>query len=297
MSDNSLNIKSNDLISLTVDLVRGFVILLLYLQLCCLDFFPIYRCFYDTDNDIINWRVYSLISMYFVIAYAIYSFFVIIFFAIQDIIIFQKIKRLCIDYLYLYMKRMLLFTILLFPAMIYLLNYFVLDCTFEKPFYLHLKFLILEIYIASVTASLFIIPVIVLTSILQQIYRLCINGCSEEIYNSSNNSIIIKNNSSSTNYIFFRFIFDKQNIIGEFLYRYSLLVLWSVLGILLLLFYIFSFMDSFNGYAGIIFFVMLKRFFNVILMTILYFIFSIVIRRLLRWFLLLIKLPCERVDN
>lgn len=203
---------------------------------------------------------------------------------------------MCVYYKYLYMKRMLLFTILLFPA-IYLLSYYILDNTIEKPFYLHLKFFILKIYISSVTASLFIIPVIVLTSILQQIYRLCINGCSEEIYNSSNNSIIIKNNSSSTNYIFFRFIFDKQNIIGEFLYRYSLLVLWSVLGILLLLFYIFSFMDSFNGYAGIIFFVMLKRFFNVILMTILYFIFSIVIRRLLRWFLLLITLPCERVDN
>lgn len=296
MSDNSLNIKSNDLISLTVDLVRGFVILLLYLQLCCLDIFPIYRWFYDTDNDIINYRVYSLISMYFVIAYAIYSFFVIICFAIQNSIVFLQIKRMCVYYKYLYMKRMLLFTILLFPA-IYLLSYYILDNTIEKPFYLHLKFFILKIYISSVTASLFIIPVIVLTSILQQIYRLCINGCSEEIYNSSNNSIIIKNNSSSTNYIFFRFIFDKQNIIGEFLYRYSLLVLWSVLGILLLLFYIFSFMDSFNGYAGIIFFVMLKRFFNVILMTILYFIFSIVIRRLLRWFLLLIKLPCERVDN
>lgn len=282
MFDKIFNVHYKALISVLIDIISGFVILFFYIQLCSCDFFPMYYCFCRTDSSIFNLKLFSKVEMFFEIAYAIYSIFFFICYLMKDWIVFQKIKRFCVDCINLYMRSLLISLIIFSPFILIYMFICLIGNTFEIPCYVLLNRFFLLIYFISVFASLFIIPIIVLSTIILKIYNFYINPNLQDNDIStprSNN----KGNNASINNSVFQFIFNKQNMIGEFFYRYSILVLWGLFGFMIFLFFIIPSMPkSDNGMIEIFILSRLVLLSVIIVLTIMYFIFSIVIRSLLR---------------
>ena len=266
--------------SLLISLAGGFVILLLYLLLCSFDFCPLSRCFCAPGDKEINWDIYGRVSMYFEIGYAVYAFIVICFFTMPD-----RSKSAFIDYMDIFMRIMLVGSILLFTAVLMFDFYITRDLIYVSN-YKTIKNLILAFYNVSVIVSLIIIPALVLTVLLQSLYRrIFIKRVSRKKCCSTNDSETEDNN-DSTGHSFWDIPFNKENIIGEFFYRYSLLVLWGTLGALILFFIAPT---GGNGWAGIFLAFAIGATYNIIYLIIWYLAFSIVFRRLLKWIVFLIR--------
>ncbi|MBR6436863.1 MAG: hypothetical protein IKS45_10170 [Thermoguttaceae bacterium] len=278
MSNNIRNKNNDDKLSLLISLTGGFVILLLYLLLCSFDFCPLSRCFSAPGGDEINGEIYGRISMYFVIGYAVYAFFVICCFAQKDRA-FRNFKSSCVDYMDIFMRMMFVGSILLFTAALKFDFCYILRDLIDVSNYKTIKHLILAFYTASVIVSLIIIPAIVLTILLQSLYSMIfIKRVSRDDCVSTDDSET-EDNSESTGRSFLGFLFNKENIIGEFIYRYSLLVLWGILGPLILFFIA---PRGGNGWAGIFLAFAIDAIYNIIYLIIWYLAFSIVLRRFLK---------------
>ena len=289
MSNNIRNKNNNDKLSLLISLTGGFVILLLYLLLCSFDFCPLSRCFCAPGDKEINWDIYGKFTMYIEIGYAVYAFIVICCFAQKDRA-FQNFKSACVDYMDIFMRMMLVGSILLFTAALMFDFCYITRDLIDVSNYKTIKNLILAFYTVSVIVSLIIIPAIVLTVLLQSLYRrIFIKRVSRKKSCSTNNSETEDNN-DSTGHSFWDIPFNKENIIGEFFYRYSLLVLWGTLGPLIL-FFIAPTGD--NGWAGFFLALAIDATYNLIYIIIWYLAFSIVLRRLLKWIVFLILPPQE----
>ncbi|MBQ6615962.1 MAG: hypothetical protein IJH67_06310 [Thermoguttaceae bacterium] len=289
MSNNIRNKNNNDKLSLLISLAGGFVILLLYLLLCSFDFCPLSRCFSAPGGDEINWDLYGKFTMYIEIGYAVYAFIVICCFAQKDRA-FQNFKSACVDYMDIFMRIMLVGSILLFTAVCVFNFHKIADHMIDTSFFNTIKHIILVFYTVSVIVSLIIIPALVLTILLQSLYRrIFIKRVSRKKSCSTNNSETEDNN-DSTGHSFWDIPFNKENIIGEFIYRYSLLVLWGTLGPLTL-FFLAPTGD--NGWAGIFLVFAIDATYKFIYIIIWYLAFSIVLRRLLKWIVFLILPPQE----
>lgn len=278
MSNNVRNKNKDAKMSLLISLTGGFVILLLYLLLCSFDFCPLSRCFCAPGDKEINWDIYGRFTMYIEIGYAVYAFIVICCFAQKDRA-FQNFKSACVDYMDIFMRMMFVGSILLFTAA-YVFNFHKI-----ADHYNTIKHLILAFYTASVIVSLIIIPAIVLTILLQSLYRMIFRKRV-----SRKKCVSTEDNNESTGRSFLDIPFNKENVIGEFFYRYSLLVLWGILGPLILFFIAPT--DS-NGLAGIILAFALDATYKLIYLIIWYLAFSIVLRRFLKWIVFLILPPQE----
>ena len=289
MSNKARNKNKDDKMSLLISLAGGFVILLLYLLLCSFDFCPLSRCFCEGANHEFNGDIYERVSMDFEIGYAVYAFIVICCFAQKDRA-FQNFKSACVDYMDIFMRIMLVGSILLFTAALMFDFCYITRDLIDVSNYKTIKNLILAFYTVSVIVSLIIIPAIVLTILLQSLYRrIFIKRVSRKKSCSTNNSETEDNN-DSTGHSFWGFLFNKENIIGEFFYRYSLLVLWGTLGPLTLFFLAPT---GGNGWAGIFLAFAIDATYNLIYIIIWYLAFSIVFRRLLKWIVFLILPPQE----
>lgn len=289
MSNKARNKNKDAKMSLLISLAGGFVILLLYLLLCSFDFCPLSRCFCAPGDKEINWDIYGKFTMYIEIGYAVYAFIVICCFARQDKA-FQNFKSACVDYMDIFMRIMLVGSILLFTAVLKFDFCYILRDLIDVSNYKTIKHLILAFYTASVIVSLIIIPAIVLTILLQSLYSMIfIKRVSRDDCVSTDDSET-EDNSESTGHSFLGFLFNKENIIGEFIYRYSLLVLWGILGPLILFFIAPT---GGNGWAGIFLAFAIDATYNLIYIIIWYLAFSIVLRRLLKWIVFLILPPQE----
>lgn len=276
--------------SLLLSLAGGFVILLLYLLLCSFDFCPLSRCFCAPGDKEINWDIYGRFTMYIVIGYAVYSAMAIYWFTMpgRDL---RNFKSACVDYMDIYMRIMLVGSILLFTAVLMSDFCYITRDLIDVSNYKTIKHLILAFYTASVIVSLIIIPAIVLTILLQSLYSMIfIKRVARDDCVSTDDSETEDNN-ESTGHSFLGFLFNKENIIGEFFYRYSLLVLWGTLGPLTL-FFLAPTGD--NGWAGFFLALAIEAiYYNIIYLIIWYLAFSIVLRHLLKWIVFLILPPQE----
>ena len=289
MSNNIRNKNNDDKLSLLISLTGGFVVLLLYLLLCSFEFCPLSRCFCAPGDKEINWDIYGRVSMYFEIGYAVYAFIVICCFAQKDRA-FQNFKSACVDYMDIFMRIMLVGSILLFTAVCVFNFHKIADHMIDTSFFNTIKHIILVFYTVSVIVSLIIIPALVLTILLQSLYRrIFIKRVSRKKSCSTNNSETEDNN-DSTGHSFWDIPFNKENIIGEFFYRYSLLVIWGILGPLILFFIA---PGGGNGWAGIFLVFAIDATYKFIYIIIWYLAFSIVLRRLLKWIVFLILPPQE----
>ncbi|MBR5160905.1 MAG: hypothetical protein IKW80_04705 [Thermoguttaceae bacterium] len=283
MSNNIRNKNNDDKLSLLISLTGGFVVLLLYLLLCSFDFCPLSRCFCAPGGDEINWDVYGKFTMYFVIGYAVYAFFVICCFAQKDRA-FRNFKSSCVDYMDIFMRMMFVGSILLFTE-VSMFNFFNIDnMDYIEDIIIYkshnsIKDNILTFYTASVIVSIVIIPVLVLTILLQSLYSMIFikRGSRNDCVSTDNSET--EDNNESTERSFWDIPFNKESIVGEFFYRYSLLVLWGILGPLILFFIA---PRGGNGWAGIFLAFAIDATYNLIYIIIWYLAFSIVLRRFLK---------------
>ncbi len=289
----------NDLPSVLLRLTGGFVILQIYLFLCCCNFFPMYYCFYKwyRYSEFFNWTGYWTTVEFFEIAYAFYAFFAIFKFAWQD----SQMKRHSSEFMTRYMKRLFLCTFLVLPAVCIFDYYFILDKAFisnsglKTPlWFMFIKHLVLNVYFASVIASILIIPIMILTSLIQTALNKGQKKRSSRNKQFRKFSAIDDDNASRANSVF-RFILNKESITGEFFYKYSLLILWS-LALLVFLVFIMSTMGAGNGWAGIFFGAMIETLFIIVFIMLIYFMFSAIVRRLLKRFVFSSRRP-KNIEN
>lgn len=275
----------NSWIQLFFYIAFGYVILLLFFFLYGFLFFP-FNSFFDWSNlERFNTKAFWNTFTPSLLIYSAYAIFVAISFALRKLVIFQKLRKFCVRSMWDFMTWLL-------PCTAIVLFYRCMSVVspYDSPFYEVFKassdteywmWVTWGIYCSSVVAGLlllFLLVLIYITALFVRSRRK--KACSENESSEQIPEAEVENVQSKS--CLTRFcIPSKEGALVQFLYWYSILVLWGVFAILTILLYMVPSMGSGNGWGGI-FLANAERTTAALVSFVLgYFVFGIIVRWLL----------------